>query len=76
MTSAACGQQKRDVPIDYRDVEYTRANDAEDIVKRTDILALLAAFAAAKVSEGCSCLTLQPKVTKTATQTAPALVRH
>lgn len=47
--------------------------DAPDFEKRTDVLASLAAFAAAKISEGCSCLGLKPAVvttTRTTTSTA------
>lgn len=51
------------------------ARDDANVEKRTDVLALLAAFAAAKVSEGCSCLNLQPKATTTNTYTALAPVR-
>lgn len=75
VTSLACGQQKRNVPLDYRGFEYARPADVEDIDKRGNILGLLAAFAAAKVSEGCSCLNLKPTATKTATSTAAAPVR-
>ncbi|EAT79929.1 hypothetical protein SNOG_12631 [Parastagonospora nodorum SN15] len=46
----------------------------EDIEKRTNVLPLLAAFAAAKISEGCSCLNLKPTATQLATFTAPATV--
>jgi hypothetical protein len=75
VTSAACSQQKRNAHIDNRGFEYARAADVEDI-KRGDILGLLAAFADAKISEGCSCLNLQPKATKTTIFTAATPVRH
>jgi hypothetical protein len=69
--SVPCDQQKRD--IDFQGLEYWKVGDLE---RRTDVLPLPKAFAAAKVSERCGCLTLQPKVTKTATLTAPAPVSH
>lgn len=72
VTSAACGVQQRNVPIDNRGLEHARAVDMD---KRGDVLAVLRIFATAKISEGCSCLNLQPKATKTATFTAAAPVR-
>jgi hypothetical protein len=77
VTSVSCEQQKREVaPIvrgTFQGVEYSRIGDLE-LERRTDVLPLLRGFAAAKISEGCSCLNLQPKVTQTATLTAPAPV--
>lgn len=73
VTSAAC-VQKRNTPLDYRGFLKARAADIEDIDKRGNILGLLAAFATAKVSEGCSCLNLRPKATKIITSTAVASV--
>ncbi|KAH7346019.1 hypothetical protein BKA66DRAFT_447873 [Pyrenochaeta sp. MPI-SDFR-AT-0127] len=64
-----CGQEKRNVPINYRGFQYAEPADLE---QRGNILPLLAAFAAAKISEGCSCLGLQPKTVTTTTRTAAA----
>ncbi|KAH7339229.1 hypothetical protein BKA66DRAFT_577324 [Pyrenochaeta sp. MPI-SDFR-AT-0127] len=75
VTSLACGQQKRNVPIDYRGFEYAKPNAVEGLEERGDVHPLLRAFAAAKISEGCSCLGLQPKATTTVTSTAAAPVR-
>lgn len=69
-TKDVCEAQKRNVPIDYRGFDY-----AEPVDRRDNVLDLLAAFAAAKISEGCSCFNLQPKATTTATRTAAAPVR-
>lgn len=74
-TRLQCGQQKRNVPLDYRSFEYARP--AKQLDNRgVNILPLLAAFAAAKVSEGCSCLGIQPKATVTATSFAATPVRY
>lgn len=71
VTSSVCGggSQKRGESHDLENLSV------EDIEKRTNVLPLLAAFAAAKISEGCSCLNLKPTATKIATFTAPAPVR-
>lgn len=72
VTSVSCGQAKRN-ELDLNLPKPTNAID--DLDKRTGILPLLAAFAAPKISQGCSCLGLQPKATATATVTAAAPVR-
>ncbi|KAJ8106361.1 hypothetical protein OPT61_g9589 [Boeremia exigua] len=70
VTSAACPPAfKRTV---VRDIGGSRISSLEDVEKRTNVLALLGAFAAAKISEGCSCLNLQPTLTTTATLAAAA----
>ncbi|KAH3983351.1 hypothetical protein HBI25_062070 [Parastagonospora nodorum] len=68
VTSSVCGNglQKRGESHDLENPSV------EDIEKRTNVLPLLAAFAAAKISEGCSCLNLKPTATQLATFTAPA----
>ncbi|CAO2652061.1 Nn.00g003440.m01.CDS01 [Neocucurbitaria sp. VM-36] len=66
-------QRGRKRNADYHSAEPEVAA-AADLEKRTDVLKLLAAFAAAKVSEGCSCLSISPKVTTTTTATAATSV--
>ncbi|KAJ4983152.1 hypothetical protein SVAN01_11336 [Stagonosporopsis vannaccii] len=56
----------------YHNIAGTMTVD--DDIHSSDCV-LLAAFAAAKVSEGCSCLNLQPKATTTNTRTAVAPMR-
>jgi hypothetical protein len=78
VTSVSCNQQKRDTPNivwgTLNGLEYSRVGDLERRTDGRDVLPLLKAFAAAKISEGCSCLNLQPKVTKIATLTVPVPV--
>lgn len=84
VTSAACPAARRWNSYDY-DQSHRVANvpefeiraEAEYVEKRTDVLASLAGFAAAKISDGCSCLGLKPAVmttTTTTTSTAAAPV--
>ena len=68
-------QQKRDGSIDYRGLEYVDPNAVQGLEQRADGFAALAAFASAKISEGCSCLNIQPKATTTTTKSAAAPVR-
>jgi hypothetical protein len=54
----------------------TKTNVVENVEKRTEkVLPLLAAFAAAKISDGCNCLGIQPKATTTKTIAAATSVR-
>ena len=68
-----CGQQKKHRR--KREVLFNEPQDSiEDLEKRTNILPLLAAFAAAKVSDGCRCLNIKPKATKVTIVEAPTSV--
>ncbi|CAI9637403.1 hypothetical protein GT037_008179 [Alternaria burnsii] len=74
VTSSVCEAPKRRSPgqlsNDRSSDVQTEELDAEP-VKRHNIPAL-SVFAAAKLSSGCSCLSLMPKTSVTATVTAPA----
>lgn len=72
---SVCGVVARNAPFNNRGFEHVAPRNFEGQEKRADILLLLAAFASAKVSEGCSCLSIQPKTTTTTTATAAAQVR-
>ncbi|KAF3031584.1 hypothetical protein E8E12_001719 [Didymella heteroderae] len=73
VTSAVCNAPMRRSPGQLSNDRINEpqpiAADAE-LVKRIDIPAL-SAFAAAKLSSGCGCLSLAPKTSITATVTAP-----
>ncbi|KAF1831415.1 hypothetical protein BDW02DRAFT_55487 [Decorospora gaudefroyi] len=75
VTSSVCPDVRP--PVQKKVIPGRRNPETEDVEKRTKVLLpLLAAFAAAKVSEGCKCLDISPRASITSTTTVAASVRY
>ncbi|KAF2844917.1 hypothetical protein T440DRAFT_559312 [Plenodomus tracheiphilus IPT5] len=80
VTSNMCQAQKKhrrngEIVFARPDTSVQDLEERGNLEERTNVLPLLAAFAAAKISAGCSCLHIQAATTTVATQILPTLTK-